>query len=184
MQLDVQDDFVLKFKSASLTQSNPLYAGHLSSLVHFTAGTVYLHCVLSTHILNLTYVILLLQRMEPVTVALSSKEIRVIKCNGVSPGQGTQKHMYTLPSDYLSHIVVLGIQLCIVMSKVLCILTFACTRQHEGTNHVGPAVTFQVCVQDVLGSNLVQNNVYPDRDFSWYFPVLPDKCKDSTLVRS
>ncbi|XP_033606691.1 sodium channel protein 60E isoform X3 [Cryptotermes secundus] len=47
------------------------------------------------------------QRMEPVTVALSSKEIRVIKCNGVSPGQGTQKHMYTLPSDYLSHIVVL-----------------------------------------------------------------------------
>ncbi|PSN31689.1 hypothetical protein C0J52_21915, partial [Blattella germanica] len=47
------------------------------------------------------------QRVEPVTVALSSKEIRVIKCNGVSPGHGTQKHLYTLPSDYLSHIVVL-----------------------------------------------------------------------------
>lgn len=55
---------------------------------------------------------LLLQRVEPVTVALSSKEIRVIKCNGVSPGQGSQKHMYTLPSDYLSHIVVLGTQVC------------------------------------------------------------------------
>nr|AAK01090.1 putative BSC1 sodium channel protein [Blattella germanica] len=48
------------------------------------------------------------QRVEPVTVALSSKEIRVIKCNGVSPGHGTQKHLYTLPSDYLSHIVVLN----------------------------------------------------------------------------
>ncbi|XP_069701010.1 sodium channel protein 60E-like isoform X2 [Periplaneta americana] len=47
------------------------------------------------------------QRVEPVTVALSSKEIRVIKCNGVSPGHATQKHLYTLPSDYLSHIVVL-----------------------------------------------------------------------------
>jgi hypothetical protein len=47
------------------------------------------------------------QRMEPVTIALTSKEIRVIKCNGVSPAQGMQKHMYTLPSDYLSHIVVL-----------------------------------------------------------------------------
>jgi hypothetical protein len=53
--------------------------------------------------------------MEPVTVALTSKQIRVIKCNGVSPGQGMQKHMYTLPSDYLSQIVVLGTQVCIVL---------------------------------------------------------------------
>ncbi|KAJ8882640.1 hypothetical protein PR048_014452 [Dryococelus australis] len=49
------------------------------------------------------------QRVEPVTVTLGANEIRVIKCNGVSPGQGGNKqHMYTLPSDYLSHIVVLG----------------------------------------------------------------------------
>nr|CAD7404611.1 unnamed protein product [Timema cristinae] len=49
------------------------------------------------------------QRIEPVTISLMSpKEIRVIKCNGVSPGLGPKKqHMYTLPSDYLSHIVVL-----------------------------------------------------------------------------
>lgn len=46
---------------------------------------------------------------EPVTVALRAKEVRVIKCNGVSPSHGTkQQHMYTLPADYLSHIVVLG----------------------------------------------------------------------------
>jgi hypothetical protein len=77
--------------------------GCLSSFVTFTARTVYSHCDL------------LLQRMEPVTVALSSKEIHVIKCNGVSPGQVTQKHTYTLPSDYLSHIVVLGTQLYIVV---------------------------------------------------------------------
>jgi hypothetical protein len=101
---------VLKFKSVSVTQSNLLYMGHVFCLVHLTP-----HCVLSTHILNLTYVVLLLQRMEPVTVALSSKEIRVIKCNGVSPGQGTQKHTYTLPSEYLSHIVVLGTHLCIAV---------------------------------------------------------------------
>ncbi|XP_066996031.2 sodium channel protein 60E-like [Anabrus simplex] len=47
------------------------------------------------------------QRVEPVTVALSPKEIRVIKCNGVSPGHAPKKHLYTLPPDYLSHIVVL-----------------------------------------------------------------------------
>jgi hypothetical protein len=43
MQLGVQEDFVLKFKSASLTQSNSLYNGNLSSFVPFTAGTVYSH---------------------------------------------------------------------------------------------------------------------------------------------
>lgn len=43
----------------------------------------------------------------PVTVAVrtTNREIRVLKCNGIK----TKKHnMYTLPPDYLSHIVVLG----------------------------------------------------------------------------
>ncbi|GLV43437.1 Na channel protein 60E [Carabus blaptoides fortunei] len=51
-----------------------------------------------------------LQRMEatPVTVALSPKEIRVIKCNGIGSCKKKKHHnMYTLPPDYLSHIVVL-----------------------------------------------------------------------------
>ncbi|XP_049787947.1 sodium channel protein 60E-like [Schistocerca cancellata] len=47
------------------------------------------------------------QRAEPVTISLSPKEVRVIKCNGVSPGHGPRNHLYTLPPDYLSHIVVL-----------------------------------------------------------------------------
>ncbi|XP_063241050.1 sodium channel protein 60E-like [Bacillus rossius redtenbacheri] len=47
------------------------------------------------------------QKVEPVTVAVGASEIRVVKCNGVSPCQGNKQHMYTLPSDYLSHIVVL-----------------------------------------------------------------------------
>jgi len=42
----------------------------------------------------------------PVTVSVKTgnREIRVLKCNGVK----TKKHMYALPSEYLSHIVVLG----------------------------------------------------------------------------
>lgn len=42
----------------------------------------------------------------PVTVSVrtGNREIRVLKCNGVK----TKKHMYTLPPEYLSHIVVLG----------------------------------------------------------------------------
>lgn len=42
----------------------------------------------------------------PVTVSVrtGNREIRVLKCNGVK----TKKHMYALPPEYLSHIVVLG----------------------------------------------------------------------------
>ena len=42
----------------------------------------------------------------PVTVSVrtSNREIRVLKCNGVK----NRKQMYTLPPEYLSHIVVLG----------------------------------------------------------------------------
>lgn len=53
------------------------------------------------------------QKVESVTIAVKTKEkeIRVLKCNGVSPGQDPKKllkeHLYTLPPDYLSHIVVL-----------------------------------------------------------------------------
>lgn len=52
---------------------------------------------------------LLQQRIEvtPVTVALSPKEIKVIKCNGVGSCK-KKKQMYSLPPDYLSHIVVIG----------------------------------------------------------------------------
>ncbi|XP_068893811.1 sodium channel protein 60E-like isoform X4 [Tenebrio molitor] len=52
------------------------------------------------------------QRIEvtPVTVALSPKEIKVIKCNGVGTCK-KKKHMYTLPPDYLSHIVVIDDQI-------------------------------------------------------------------------
>ncbi|XP_018394143.1 PREDICTED: sodium channel protein 60E-like [Cyphomyrmex costatus] len=41
----------------------------------------------------------------PVTVSVrtGNREIRVLKCNGVK----TKKHMYALPPEYLSHIVVL-----------------------------------------------------------------------------
>lgn len=46
------------------------------------------------------------------TVALSPKEIRVIKCNGVGSCKKKKHHnMYTLSPDYLSHIVVLGMEL-------------------------------------------------------------------------
>lgn len=42
----------------------------------------------------------------PVTISVKTgnREIRVLKCNGVK----TKKHMYALPPEYLSHIVVLG----------------------------------------------------------------------------
>ncbi|GJQ76730.1 hypothetical protein Trydic_g15575 [Trypoxylus dichotomus] len=50
-----------------------------------------------------------IRRVEvtPVTVALSPKEIKVIKCNGVGSCKKKQHNMYTIPSDYLSHIVVI-----------------------------------------------------------------------------
>lgn len=42
----------------------------------------------------------------PVTVSVrtSNREIRVLKCNGIK----SKKHLYSLPPEYLSHIVVLG----------------------------------------------------------------------------
>ncbi|XP_075215259.1 na channel protein 60E [Lycorma delicatula] len=49
----------------------------------------------------------LLQRLEP-SRANRDKEIKVMtKCNGVSPCQGAQNPVYTLPPDYLSQVVVL-----------------------------------------------------------------------------
>ncbi|CAG9835407.1 unnamed protein product [Diabrotica balteata] len=47
--------------------------------------------------------------VTPVTVAVSPKEIKVIKCNGV--GSCKKKEMYTLQPDYLSHIVVINQQI-------------------------------------------------------------------------
>ncbi|KAK9729113.1 Ion transport protein [Popillia japonica] len=51
----------------------------------------------------------IIRRLEvtPLTV-VSPKEIKVIKCNGVGNCKKKQHNMYTIPSDYLSHIVVLG----------------------------------------------------------------------------
>ena len=51
-----------------------------------------------------------LQRVEvtPVTLAMSPKEIKVIKCNGVGNLKKKKHNMYSLPPDYLSHIVVIG----------------------------------------------------------------------------
>ncbi|XP_044746534.1 sodium channel protein 60E-like isoform X2 [Coccinella septempunctata] len=43
----------------------------------------------------------------PVAVTLSPKEIKVIKCNGVGSCKKKKQNMYTLPPDYLSHIVVI-----------------------------------------------------------------------------
>lgn len=61
-------------------------------------------------------VFLVLQRPEPLTVSSpprtttlrtkDNKEIKVLKCNGVSPN--LNKRHYSLPQDYLSHVVVLG----------------------------------------------------------------------------
>ena len=36
-----------------------------------------------------------------------NKQIKVLKCNGVSPNLNKQ-HVYAMPQDYLSHVVVLG----------------------------------------------------------------------------
>ncbi|XP_066157194.1 sodium channel protein 60E isoform X3 [Euwallacea fornicatus] len=49
-----------------------------------------------------------LRRLEvtPVTVAVSPKEIKVIKCNGVGANK-KKSEMYALQPDYLSHIVVI-----------------------------------------------------------------------------
>ncbi|XP_057655694.1 sodium channel protein 60E isoform X2 [Diorhabda carinulata] len=44
--------------------------------------------------------------VTPVTVAVTPKQIKVIKCNGV--GSCKKKEMYTLQPDYLSHIVVIN----------------------------------------------------------------------------
>lgn len=42
------------------------------------------------------------------TVTVSPKEIKVIKCNGVGACKKKKHNMYTIPPDYLSHIVVIG----------------------------------------------------------------------------
>ncbi|KAK9873793.1 hypothetical protein WA026_002151 [Henosepilachna vigintioctopunctata] len=47
----------------------------------------------------------------PVAVTLSPKEIKVIKCNGVGSCKKKKHNMYTLPPDYLSHIVVIDDQI-------------------------------------------------------------------------
>lgn len=58
-------------------------------------------------------ILLQARKVESVTIAVKTKEkeIRVLKCNGVSPRQDPKKllkeHLYSLPPDYLSHIVVL-----------------------------------------------------------------------------
>lgn len=54
--------------------------------------------------------------MTPVTVTLSPKEIKVIKCNGVGSCKKKKHNMYTIPPDYLSHIVVIGKCACAVAS--------------------------------------------------------------------
>lgn len=55
--------------------------------------------------------------IAPVTVSVRSKsrEIRVLKCNGVK----TKKQMYTLPPEYLSHIVVIGKNFTIIKYRTL-----------------------------------------------------------------
>ncbi|KAK5648632.1 hypothetical protein RI129_003524 [Pyrocoelia pectoralis] len=45
--------------------------------------------------------------VTPVTLALSPKQIKVIKCNGVGTCKKKNHNMYSLPADYLSHIVVI-----------------------------------------------------------------------------
>ncbi|CAG5099653.1 Similar to NaCP60E: Sodium channel protein 60E (Drosophila melanogaster), partial [Cotesia congregata] len=86
--------------------------------------------------------------IAPVTVSVRSKsrEIRVLKCNGVK----TKKQMYTLPPEYLSHIVVIDdlpdrncdkcIQCCVVrdplfeLTITLCIVlnTGFLAMEHHG----------------------------------------------------
>lgn len=60
--------------------------------------------------------IFFLQRIEvtPVTVAVSPKEIKVIKCNGVGTCK-KKKQLYTLQPDYLSHIVVISEYIIVVI---------------------------------------------------------------------
>lgn len=77
---------------------------------------------------------LLFQRVDAVTVpalrGVRDKEVRVIKCNGVSPLHTVQKPpVYTLPSaDYMSQVVVLGesplsLQLLLILSSCSSVLT-------------------------------------------------------------
>lgn len=53
------------------------------------------------------------------TVTLSPKEIKVIKCNGVGTCKKKKHNMYTIPPDYLSHIVVIG-ELLIFIYRPVC----------------------------------------------------------------
>lgn len=46
--------------------------------------------------------------VTPVTLALSPKQIKVIKCNGVGDCKKKKHNLYALPPEYLSHIVVIG----------------------------------------------------------------------------
>ncbi|XP_031348271.1 sodium channel protein 60E-like isoform X2 [Photinus pyralis] len=45
--------------------------------------------------------------VTPVTLTLSPKQIKVIKCNGVGTCKKKNHNVYSLPADYLSHIVVI-----------------------------------------------------------------------------
>ncbi|XP_022913809.1 sodium channel protein 60E isoform X3 [Onthophagus taurus] len=51
----------------------------------------------------------IVRRVEvtPVTLSLSPKDIKVIKCNGIGSCKKKQHNMYTIRPDYLSHIVVI-----------------------------------------------------------------------------
>lgn len=45
--------------------------------------------------------------VTPVTIALTEREVRIIKCNG-NLAKLNKEHLYSLPPEYLSSIVVLG----------------------------------------------------------------------------
>jgi hypothetical protein len=53
----------------------------------------------------------------------------------------------------------------------------------EYTEQVGVAAALFTYIRKVLGSNLLQDIAYPDRNLLWFSSVPPGSCQSSTSIR-
>lgn len=58
------------------------------------------------------FIFQLQKEVTPVTVALTRKDGRIVRCNGVNANRKLRKQqMYSLPPEYMSQVVVIGIHM-------------------------------------------------------------------------
>jgi hypothetical protein len=55
--------------------------------------------------------------------------------------------------------------------------------EQNRTEQAGPAVTFEMCIRKMPGSNLGWITDYPDLEFSWFSLATPSQLRGSTSIR-